>query len=140
MAKLMNSTQLVLMPTSSAASRLNEVASMALPCSVRLKKYHSATTTSAVTPAPTGFAASAWRRDLIGVSPEKAGRLKVPLPSQTWIRPRITSEAPMVMMISVTDSAPLTGSMASFLDQHAHDGRHQQSPAPAPPAAAGRPG
>jgi hypothetical protein len=26
----------------------------------------------------------------------------------------MTSEAPMVMMISVTDSAPLTGSMASF--------------------------
>ena len=47
----MNSTQLVLMPTSSAASRLYDVASMALPCKVRAKKYHSAITTSAHFPA-----------------------------------------------------------------------------------------
>ena len=50
----------------------------------------------------------------IGVSPEKAGRLCVPLPRKTAVRPRITSDVPMVMMIRVTVSAPFTGSMASF--------------------------
>ena len=115
MAKLMNSTQLVLMPTSSAATRLNEVANMALPCSVRLKKYHRAMTTSPVTPSTHRLCGSKVApRIWIGSSPEKAGRLCVPLPSQTWTKPRSTSEVPMVMIISVTVSAPLTGSIASF--------------------------
>ena len=38
----------MLMPTSSAAERLNDVANMALPVSVWLKKYHSAATSKAV--------------------------------------------------------------------------------------------
>ena len=50
----------------------------------------------------------------MGSSPEKAGRLWVPLPKITAVRPRMTREAPMVMMISVTVSAPFTGSIASF--------------------------
>ena len=37
----------------------------------------------------------------------------------------MTREAPMVMMMRVTVSAPLTGSMASFFDQNADHGRHQ---------------
>ena len=115
---------------------------MALPCRVRLKKYQSATTTSAVTPSTHRLCGSSVAPQNLrsASSPEKAGRLCVPLPSQTWTRPRITSEAPMVMMISVTDSAPLTGSIASFSTSTPTSGRNQDRQQPARPAAAARPG
>ncbi len=88
---------------------------MALPDRVRLKKYHSTTTTMAVTPSTHRlWGIRVAPRIWIGSSPEKAGRLWVPLPKITAVRPRITREAPMVMMIRVTVSAPFTGSMASF--------------------------
>ena len=114
-AKLTKSTELVLMPTSSAAMRLHEVASIALPDSVRLKKYQRPTTTRAETPSTQMLCGSSVAPKISsGSSPENAGRPCEPLPSQTWMAPRITSEAPIVTMISVTVSAPLIGSIASF--------------------------
>ena len=38
----------------------------------------------------------------------------MPLPNQTWIKPRMTSDTPIVMMISGTGSAVFTGSIASL--------------------------
>jgi hypothetical protein len=125
MAKLMNSTQLVLMPTSSAATRLNEVASMALPCSVRLKKYHSAITTTAVTP-------STHRLCGISVAPENFDRcvtgerrqavraLAQPDLDQTANHQRGTN--------GDDDQGDRFGAFdrldRQLFDQHTHDGRH----------------
>ena len=110
-----NKTDLVLIPTNSAASLLCEVASMALPCWVRPKNQPSATTTTAATPSTHRLCGSkvapAIRK---GFSPEKAASACVPLPSNTCTRPRTTREAPMVMMMRGTTSARPAGSMANF--------------------------
>jgi hypothetical protein len=84
MAKLRNSTQLVLMPTSSAATRLYDVASMALPCRVRLKKYHKRHHHNRRDPQhPQALWHQRGTQNLQRGVAGKRGRLKVPLPSQT---------------------------------------------------------
>ena len=109
-------TQLVLMPTSCAASRLFEVASTARPVSVLVKKSQRPTKT-ATAPASTQrlcgrmVAPRIW----IGVSPEKAGKRWSCLSKTSCATPRMKIEAPMVMMMSETTGAPRAGSIASLL-------------------------
>ncbi len=115
MPKLASRIIFVLMPTSCAASLLCEVASIALPCKVRVKNHASTATMTSVTPNTHRLCGSIVAPSTSsGWSPEKAGSACVPLPSFTCTSPRMNSEAPMVMMISVTTSAFFAGSMASF--------------------------
>ena len=95
------------MPTSCAASRLCEVASIALPRRVRPKNHDSAatmTTRHAQHP-------QALRQDRRAArarsarSPESGGSACRPLSQTSCATPRRKIEAPMVMMISVTTSA-----------------------------------
>ena len=109
-------TQLVLMPTSCAASRLFEVASTALPVSVLVKNTQSPAKTAS---APKSTQ-SAWGRMVapmiwIGVSPVKAGKRWSCLSKTSWATPRMKIQAPMVMMMSDTTGAPRAGSIASLL-------------------------
>ena len=109
------STCRTLMPTNCAASRLCEVASNALPSSVRPKNHDSSSTIAKVTPSTHRLcgrmvAPAIW----MGASPEKGLSAWIFLSHVSVARPRSRIEAPIVMMISVTTEAPRAGSTANF--------------------------
>ena len=94
------------MPTSCAAKRLYEVASIALPASVRLKNQDSSATMITVTPITHRLCGTIVApRIEIGVSPDSAGNGWMRLSQTSCARPRRKIDAPMVMMIRVTTSA-----------------------------------
>ena len=105
-AKDSSNTRLTAMPTSCAASRLWLVASIALPCKVRLKKYHRPRMAAPALPIThSDCGARVAPASIIGASPEKAGMAWISLPISHSTRPRRKIEAPMVMMIKVVTLA-----------------------------------
>ena len=133
-------TQLVLMPTSCAASRLFEVARTARPVSV-LREEDPEADEDGEAPASTQsdcgriVAPRIW----IGVSPEKAGKRWSCLSKTSCATPRMKIEAPMVMMMSETTGAPRAGSIASLLRATPDGGGRRRWRSARRAAAAGRP-
>ncbi len=140
-AKLMNSTPLVSMPTSSAARRLKEVASMALPVRVRLKKYHSSDHDhrgDAQHPQALGQQGGAQDLDR---RVAREGRQAVRALAQEDLHQAADHQRGAD---GDDDEGHRLGALdrldGQLLHQHAHHRRHQDRQQQAPPAGAARPG